>query len=90
MNRVLTNYDEDGSENITKQMNLRPFKLCRVYLDPLNSSNVRDVSWSWILKALSMFNLRKENSSSCVHVLHKMSHWKVSRRSRALDVKEMY
>ena len=50
MNRVLTNYDEDGSENITKQMNLRPFKLCRVYLDPLNSSNVRDVSWSWILK----------------------------------------
>ena len=42
------------------------------------------------LRALSMFNLRKENSSSCVHVLHKMSHWKVSRRSRALDVKEMY
>ena len=30
--------------------NLRPFKLHRVYLEPLNSSNVRDFSWSWILK----------------------------------------
>ena len=38
--------DDDGSENITKKMNLRPFKLYRVYLEPLNSSNVGDFSWS--------------------------------------------
>ena len=31
-------------------MNLRSFKLNRVYLDPLNMSNVGDFSWSWILK----------------------------------------
>ena len=34
------------SENITKKMNLRLFKLYRVYLDPLNSSNAGDFSWS--------------------------------------------
>ena len=33
----------------------------------------------------------KENSSSyVVHVLHKTSNKEVSRRSRAVDVKEMY
>ena len=37
-----------------------------------------------------MFKERKENLSSYVHVLHKTSHWEVSRRSRAVDVKEMY
>ena len=37
-----------------------------------------------------MFKKRKENLSSYVHVLHKTSHWEVSRRSRAVDVKEMY
>ena len=52
---TLSNYDDDGSENITKKMNLRPFKLYRVYLEVLNSSNVGDFSWSLILKALSMF-----------------------------------
>ena len=31
-------------------MNLRPFKLYRVCLEPLNLSNVGDFSWSWILK----------------------------------------
>ena len=43
---TLSNYDDDGSENITKKVNLRPFKLYRVYLEPLNSSNVGDFSWS--------------------------------------------
>ena len=33
-----------------KKMSLRPFKLNRVYLDPLNMSNAGDFSWSWILK----------------------------------------
>ena len=38
--------DDDGSENIGKKMNLRSFKLNRVYLDPLNMSNAGDFSWS--------------------------------------------
>ena len=37
--------DDDGSENITKKMNLRSFKLYSVYLESLNSSNLGDVSW---------------------------------------------
>ena len=32
----------------------------------------------------------KEISSSYVHVFHKKSNQEVSRRSRAVDVKEMY
>ena len=43
---TLSKDDVDGSENITKKMNLRLFKLYRVYLEPLNSSNVGDFSWS--------------------------------------------
>ena len=31
-------------------MNLRSFKLNRVYLDPLNLSNAGDPSWSCIVK----------------------------------------
>ena len=38
--RSLNNHDEDGSENVAKKINLRPFKLHRVYLDVLNLSNV--------------------------------------------------
>ena len=40
----------DGSENFSKKMNLRSFKLNRVYLDPLKMSSADDFSWSWILK----------------------------------------
>ena len=36
--------NDDGSENITKKTNLRPFKLYRVYLEPFNSSSVGDFS----------------------------------------------
>ena len=39
---------------------------------------------------LSSFKKKKEYSSSYVHVLHKKSHWEDSRRSRVMDVKEMY
>ena len=31
---------------VVKKMNLRSFKLNRVYLDPLNMSNAGDFSWS--------------------------------------------
>ena len=47
---TLSKDDEDGSENVGKKKNLRSFKLNRVYLDPLNMSNARNFSWSWILK----------------------------------------
>ena len=56
---TLSNYDDDGSENITKKMNLRPFKLYRVYLEPLNSSNVGDFSWSLILKGFIHVQIEK-------------------------------
>ena len=37
---TLSNDDDGGgSENITKKMNLRPFKLYRINLEPPNSSN---------------------------------------------------
>ena len=36
--------DDDGSDDVAKKNNLCPFKLCRVYLDPLNLSNVGNVS----------------------------------------------
>ena len=47
---TLSKDDDDGSENVDKKMNLRSFKLNRLYLDPLNMSNAGDFSWSWILK----------------------------------------
>ena len=40
----LSNNDDDGSENVAKKMNLRSFKLNRVYLDPFNMSNAGDFS----------------------------------------------
>ena len=40
------------------------------------------------LRILFKFKKRNENSSSYVHVLHKTSNQEVSRRSRAVDVKE--
>ena len=47
---TLSNDDDDGSENDGKKMNLRSFKLNRIYLDPFNMSNAGDFSWSWIFK----------------------------------------
>ena len=41
--RSLSKDDDDGSENVSKNMNSRRFKLYRAYLDPLN---VGDFSWS--------------------------------------------
>ena len=40
--------DGGGSENVAKKMNLRSFKLYRIYLDLLNMPNAGDFSWSWI------------------------------------------
>ena len=68
---TLSKDDDDGSENVVKKMNLRSFKLNRVYLDPLNMSNAGDFSGVETLRILFRFKKRKENSSSYVHVLHK-------------------
>ena len=43
---TLSKDDDDGSEIVGKKMNLRSFKLNRVYLDPLNMSNTGDFPWS--------------------------------------------
>ena len=43
---TLSKNEDDGSENVGKKMNLRSFKLDRVYLDPLNMSNAGDFCWS--------------------------------------------
>ena len=43
---TLSKDDDDGIENVAKKMNLRSFKLNRVYLDLLNMSNAGDFSWS--------------------------------------------
>ena len=41
---TLSKDDDDGSENDNKQMNLRSFKLTRVYLDSLDMSTAGDFS----------------------------------------------
>ena len=43
---TLSNDNDDGSENVGKQMNLRSFERNRVYFDPLNMSSAGDFSWS--------------------------------------------
>ena len=87
---TLSNDDDDGSENVAKKMNLSSFKLNRVYLDPIKCQMQATFPGVEFLRILFRFKKRKEDSSSYVHVLHKTSNWEVSRRSRAVDVKEMY
>ena len=65
--------DDDGSENVAKKMNLRSFKLNRVYLDPLNMSNAGDFSWSWIVKDFIQVQKEEGKFVVYVHALHKTS-----------------
>ena len=67
-------------------MNLRSFKLYRLYLDPLNMSNAGEFSWSWILEDFIQVKKMKEISSSYV-ILLKTSNKEVSLHSRVVDVK---
>ena len=39
-------FNKDGNENVARKFNLLSFKFYRVFLDPLNLSNVSDFSWS--------------------------------------------
>ena len=73
-----------------KKMNLRSFKLNRVYLARSICQMQATFPGVEFLRILFRFKKMKENSSSYVHVLHKTLNLEVSRRSRALDVKEMY
>ena len=76
----LSNDDDDASENVAEKMNLRPFKLFCVSLNPFNLSNIGEFSWSWILKDLNQVPKEKGKFvvvCSCP-------------RSRAMNVKEMY
>ena len=66
MKGTLSNADDDGSKNIAKKMNLRSFKLNRVYLDPLNVSNAGDFSLSWILE--DFIQVQKEELGNFVFV----------------------
>ena len=61
---TLSKDDDDGSENISKKVNLRSFKLNRVYLDPLNTSYAGDFSWSRILK--DFIQVQKEDGKFVV------------------------
>ena len=70
---TLSKDDDDGSENVGKKMNLRSFKLNRVYLDPLNMSVQATFHGNEFLRILFRFKKRKENLSSYVHFLHKTS-----------------
>ena len=89
---TLSNDDDDGSENVAKKLN--SFKNC-VLSNLLASIWTRSICQMQatfpgveFLRILFRFKKRKENSSSYVHVLHKTSNQEVSRRSRAVDVKE--
>ena len=56
-------------------MNLRSFKLNRVYLDPLDVPNAGDFSWSWIRKDFIQVQTEKGKFSSrmFIHVLYETS-----------------
>ena len=43
---TLSEDNDDNSENVYEKINLRSFKLIRVYLDPLDMSNTGNFSWS--------------------------------------------
>ena len=68
-----------------KKMNFHSLKLYRVFLDLLNWLNEDDFSWISILKVCSPSSKIKREI-----IRHKTFHKEVSRRSRTVDVKEMY
>ena len=88
----LSNDDDNGSETLLKKLiTLDPFKPHHVFLDSFKWLKVGDFSCIHFLKGpVFRFKKKKENSSACVHVLHDTLHQEVSRRSRAMNVKEKY
>ena len=71
LSSLIGNDDDNGSENVAKRMNLRSFKLNRVYLDRSICQIQATFPGAEFLRILFKFKKRKENSSSHVHFLHK-------------------
>ena len=68
-----TEDDDDGSVNVGKKMNLRSFKLNRVFGPAQYVKMQATFPEVEFLRILFRFKKRKENSSSYVHVLYKTS-----------------
>ena len=87
---TLSDDDDDGSENVSKKI----IYFLSNLIASIWTRSICQVQATFpgveFLRILFRFKKRKENSSLYVHVLHKRSNWEVSRRSRAVDVKEMY
>ena len=64
---TLSKDDDDGSEKVGKKMNLRSFKLNRVF----GPAQYVKMQATFPEVEFLRFKKRKENSSSYVHVLHK-------------------
>ena len=62
--RELKQRDGDSSENIAKKMNLRPFKLYHVYLEPFNLSNARQMPYGSSIRPFCLFSTEKALSKS--------------------------
>ena len=76
--------------SVKKTMNLRSFNLIpSIWTRSIYQKQATFPGFEF-LRILFRFKKRKENSSSYVHVHRKTANWKVSRRSRAVDVEEMY
>ena len=86
----LNDNDDDGSQNITKKMNLRRFKLYRVYLEPLNSSNVGDffrrTSTSSAKRRIGRFHVAVRQWT-LVLLIKPIVFWRCRRRSRDLKIR---
>ena len=75
---------------VKKKMNLRSFNLIpSIWTRSIYQKQATFPGFE-LLRILFRFKKRKENSSSYVYVHRKTANWEVSRRSRAVDVKEMY
>ena len=92
-NIIMESFSNDNNSNKNlvekKLISFHPLKLCRVYLKPLNLSNVGNFSWTWILKdfiQIRMFTSpikrrirrfhanRQWTSKKCNNVLESMTH----------------
>ena len=59
VNSSMGSLSKDNGDGNANGLNLRPFKLYRVYLEPLYSSDVGDFSWSQILKGFIHVQIEK-------------------------------
>jgi len=86
----LNNHDGNAKENITLKMTSKYFKLVRDSFNSFNLSNVAEQSGADSVRTTLQFRSKKENSLSCVCVLHKTLNLVIARCCFAEDGKEMY